>query len=165
MEELHAIYTATVNPKYRAAWQFMANTGLRRNEARYLKAENVRAESLMIVSAEKARTKSKKWREIPLSVNAKDAIAVLLADNDTGYVLPITTGNAITMAFRRDAARAGVGGSVHSLRHSFGTHQALKGTPIRTLQKLMGHASIVTTEKYLHVAETHLKEAMQGFNL
>ena len=146
-----------------SAWQLMANTGLRRNEARMLAWSNVRADSLMVVSEESARTKSRKWREIPLSENAKLALAEL--ENETDYVLPVSTGNAITQRFERDSIRAAIGGSVHSLRHTFGTHQALKGTPIRTLQKLMGHASITTTEKYLHVAETHLQEAMRGFNL
>lgn len=165
LEQLTALYKATLTPRWRAAWQFMANTGLRRTEARLLRVENVRASSVLIVSSENARTKSRKWREVPLSGNARAAADTLLAENDTGYLLPVVTGNAITQRFERDSTRAGIGGSVHSLRHSFGTHLAIKGTPIRTLQKLMGHASITTTEKYLHVAERHLKEAIAGFEI
>lgn len=161
MEELQALYGAAT--EWKAAWQLMVNTGLRRSEARLLRWENVKDEAIVLVSEEDARTKGKKWREIPLTGNAKAALETL--ENDGEYVLPIVTGNAITMTFRRDAARAKVGGSVHSLRHTFGTHQALKGTPVRTLQQLMGHASITTTEKYMHVAEKHLKHAMAGFEL
>lgn len=163
MEELHALYTATRDVQWRAAWQLMVNTGMRRTEAKQLSWENVRTDSLMIVSTEEARSKSRKWREIPLSVNAKVALDAL--KNETPYVLPISTAGAISNRFIDDASRAGVGGSVHSLRHSFGTHQAFKGTPVRTLQELMGHASIVTTMKYMHVAEEHLKTAIAGFNL
>lgn len=161
MEELHALYGAASD--WKAVWQLMVNTGLRRTEARLLQWENVKKDSIVLVSEEEARTKGKKWREIPLNANSRSALKKL--ENDTDYVLPIVTGNAITMTFRRDATRAKVGGSVHSLRHTFGTHQALKGTPVRTLQQLMGHASITTTEKYMHVAETHLKSAMKGFEL
>lgn len=162
MEELLALYGAS-SGHWKAAWQLMVNTGLRRSEARLLRWENVKDDAIVLVSEEDARTKGKKWREIPLTGNARSALEVL--ENDGAYVLPIVTGNAITMTFRRDAARAKVGGSVHSLRHTFGTHQALRGTPVRTLQQLMGHASITTTEKYMHVAETHLKTAMTGFEL
>lgn len=165
LEQLSALYSASSGAKWRSAWQFMANTGLRRGEARLLKTENVRAESVLIVSEEDARTKSRKWREVPLSRNARAAADVLLEGNETGFLLPIVTGNAITQRFERDSIRAGIGGSVHWLRHSFGTHLAIKGTPIRTLQKLMGHASIKTTEKYLHVAERHLREAISGFEI
>jgi integrase len=163
MEEIVRIYKATTDPQWAAAWQLMVNTGLRRGEARLLSWKNVRADSLMVVSDEEARTKSRKWREIPLSANAKVALETLT--NETAYVLPIATGNAISHRFIDDAAHAGVGGSLHSLRHSFGTHQALKGTPVRTLQVLMGHASITTTMRYMHVAEEHLKTAISGFNL
>lgn len=165
MEQLVAIYKATREPKWRAAWQLFSNTGLRRGEAHKLPRKQAEGGVVKVCSNPDARTKSRKWREIPLSVNGQAALEVLLADNDTEYVLPVVTANSITLRFIDDAARAAVGGSLHSLRHSFGTHQALKGTPIRTLQKLMGHASIVTTEKYLHVAETHLKQAIAGFNL
>lgn len=163
MEQLVAIYKATTDAKWRAAWQLMANTGMRRGEAHRLSWANVKDESLVIASNEGARSKSKKWREIPLSVNATAALETLR--NDTEYVLPIVSANSISLRFIDDAAGAGVGGSIHSLRHSFGTHQALKGTPVRTLQQLMGHASIVTTMGYMHVAEEHLKQAIAGFNL
>jgi integrase len=167
MEQLHALYVATKERSaVRAAiWQLMANTGIRSGEARHLKAEQVRDGSLMIHSEPGARTKSRKWREVPMSANAKAATKVLAAETTTEYLLPVMTKHALSMAFSYDRSAAGLGGSAHSLRHSFGTHQAMKGTPIRVLKELMGHASIKTTEKYLHVAETHLKNAIAGFNL
>lgn len=165
MEQIAALYKATTAPKWRAAWGLFANTGMRRAEAHKLPRSQVSGDLIRVCSNPEARTKSRKWREIPLSENGLAALGVLLENNDTDYVLPIVSANAISLRFMDDARRAGVGGSLHSLRHSFATHQALKGTPVRTLQKLMGHASIVTTMGYMHVAEEHLRTAMKGFNL
>lgn len=60
--------------------------------------------------------------------------------------------NAPEMAIRKFSS--------HKLRHSFGTNQIRNGTDLRTLQELLGHKSIETTQIYTHVSNKQLIEAM-----
>jgi integrase len=146
----------------------MANTGMRRNEARQLRVSRVdlNAGHVDVVSSAEARTKSGKWRRIPLSRAAIEALEVLLSlYGSTGYVLPRITAPSLSRAFAHDCEVLGLSGSLHSLRHSYGAHMVMAGVPLRSLQVLMGHASFKTTERYAHIGEDHLKAQARLVNL
>lgn len=93
-------------------------------------------------------------RERPLLVGARESESLFVSR--TGQPLTRIT---IWMLVKRYAARVGCSREVspHSLRHSFATHMLAGGADIRTLQEMLGHASISTTQIYTHVEHSRLK--------
>lgn len=153
---------------YAQIWKVVANTGLRRAEARQLKWENIdlKGGNMNVLSTENERTKSGRWRQIPLSNSASQALRALKRKTGKlGYVVPRMTGPSLSRCFAIDAKARGLDGSLHSLRHSYGAHHVMQGTPLRSLQVLMGHASFATTEKYAHIGKDHLREQAKLVNL
>jgi integrase len=151
--------------QYGDVWKLMANAGLRREEALQLRPEHIDGTTLRVLSTEQNRTKSGKWRQVPLSDAALDALSRLLADNETGRVIPHVTGPSLSRAFLRDVKALKLRGSLHSLRHSYGAHMVMAGVPLRTLKYLMGHARIETTMIYAHIAEDLAHVQARAVNL
>ena len=117
--------------------------------------------------------KGGKERVIPLGRHARAALETYLADERPrhlrGRASPFVflgprgkplTRQAVWKLVRRRALAAGLGRRVspHTLRHTFATHLLAGGADLRIVQTLLGHADIVTTQVYTHVAPTRLRE-------
>ncbi len=76
------------------------------------------------------------------------------------------TPRAIELLIKTYAAKAGITKKVtpHVMRHSFATDLLSNGADIRSVQQLLGHASINTTQIYTHVTDAHLREVHKKFH-
>jgi integrase len=140
-EQMECLYRRPRGP----LWRFMANTGLRRGEMAKAAQGDIRGLMLYVESAPGGRTKSGRWRWIPLTKAAQDALPALGADR-------LVTCHADTLGdwFKADAKALGLPGSLHWLRHTFCTRLAQNGVSLHEIKQLAGHSSIAVTELYAH---------------
>ncbi len=122
------------------------------------------------------RGKGEKVRVVFLSPAAKDAVAQYLkARKDMEEALFVDgRANKLHRITPRDvqrhikvyAAKAGITSKVtpHTLRHVFATDLLTNGADLRSVQALLGHASINTTQIYTHVTDSHLREIHKKYH-
>jgi len=153
-----------------ALLEFLYGTGARVSEAVSLDLTDVDVEDRVAL----VTGKGSKQRMVPLGRKAVEAIARWLPDR-SAVVSRQQSGDPLFTSVRgrrlsrqamfnvvRDAARAGgiriEKVSPHVLRHSAATHMVEAGADLRTVQELLGHATISTTQVYTRVSSTHLME-------
>lgn len=145
--------------------------GLRISEMVGLRVEDIDSSEQSI----RVRGKGKKERLLPISRTALDAIEqywAQLQDRPTGNSPAFLSENrrrsplsAVMLARRLKAylALAGLDPKItpHKLRHSYATHLLDNGADLRSVQELLGHAHLVTTQVYTHVSTERLKKAYE----
>ncbi len=95
----------------------------------------------------------------------KDMEEALFVDGRPNKLHPITPRD-IQRHLKTYATRAGITGKVtpHMLRHAFATDLLSNGADLRSVQALLGHANIATTQIYTHVTDKHLREVHKKFH-
>lgn len=126
------------------------------------------------------RGKGDKIRVVFFSQNAKDAVKKYLDKRtDMDGALFVTVGStnkkseslrltsrSIERIVKHYAIKAGISRKVtpHVVRHSFATDLLQNGADLRSVQALLGHANITTTQVYTHVTDKHLREIHKAFH-
>jgi len=107
--------------------------------------------------------KGSKDRMFIISPNLVKQVKDYLKKRDNKYIFskekPLTTRN-IQKIIKNIRQKSGINKKVtpHTLRHSFATHLLEAGNDIRTIQVMLGHASLNTTQLYTHISSEHLKK-------
>jgi len=150
----------------RAILETMYASGLRVSELVGLKQSDVDLLAGLIV----CHGKGSKERRVPLGKSAihwlqqYSAVKAAYGKHSSPYVFlhrgrPFTRQLAWSMIKRR-AEEAGIKNvSPHTLRHSFATHLLQHGADSRSVQALLGHSDISTTQIYTHITDGHLRSA------
>ena len=153
----------------RAALEILYATGLRVSELLALPRRALAGDAAVLL----IRGKGGRERIVPLSDLAKQAAADLAAQQDKGvrYLFPgrdprrALTRQAFFLLLRHVALEAGLDParvSPHVLRHSFASHLLAHGADLRSLQLLLGHADIATTQIYTHVLAERLQRLVEA---
>ncbi len=161
----------------RALLELMYAAGLRASEVADLKCNEYNPTlGILIVTGKGARQ-----RMVPVGMPAQEATDTYLEQlrpqlarfddrRDKDRLMLSNTGRplervAVWQIVRRNAQLAGLRDvHPHQLRHSFATHMLVGGADLRTVQELLGHADISTTQLYTHVDRSHLRQVVKKYH-
>lgn len=157
-----------VDTRDRALLELLYGTGARISEITALSVDDVTdTDGLLTITG-----KGNKQRIVPVGSAALDAVEEylvrarpLFATGSSHALLLNTRGGPLSRqsawAVTKTAAqRAGIEKQIspHTLRHSYGTHLLEGGADVRSVQELLGHSSVTTTQIYTHVTAENLRE-------
>jgi integrase/recombinase XerD len=163
-EEVRRLLDAAESLRERALYQIAYGAGLRIDEAIRLRVGDIDSSRMLI---RVHRGKGNKDRYVPLPATVLDTLRDYYRQARPKHFLfpspkkpdqPIhvtSIQRAIQLALRR--AQIEKRATYHTLRHSFATHQLEAGVKPHVLRELLGHRSLATTERYVHVAGDYLK--------
>ncbi len=149
-----------------AALEILYATGLRVSELLALPRTALAGDAVLLI----IRGKGGRERIVPLSDAARDAAAGM-AQHKGKWLFPgrdpaqALTRQAFGRMLKDVALSAGIAParvSPHVLRHSFASHMLARGPDLRSLQTLLGHADIATTQIYTHVLAERLQRLVEA---
>jgi integrase/recombinase XerD len=161
-EEVKAIINSTTNLKHYCILSVIYSGGLRISELLNLKLADIDSSRMMIRIEDSKGGKDrytllsesllKKLRAYYKEYKPKN---YLIEGRDGGQYSKTSIGKILKRACEKANIKKKV--ITHTLRHSFATHLLEQGTDLRSIQTLLGHYSIATTEIYTHVANNTMK--------
>lgn len=163
-QEVARLLKATTTLRDRAALELGYGAGLRLSEVLHLRPTDIDSQQMLI---RVRQGKGRKDRNVMLSPVLLETLRCYWKERRPCHWLfpgqPDTRpvhATVIQRAFRDARLRARIDKvvSFHTLRHSFATHLMEAGTTPRTIQTLLGHRSLGTTERYTHVAGDYLRK-------
>ena len=150
-----------------AALELLYASGMRVSELLGLRRTALARDAAVLL----IRGKGGKERMVPLSPPAKQAAAALIAQGPaSAWLFPgrdprrAMTRQGFALLLKQVALAAGIDParvSPHVLRHSFASHLLARGADLRSLQVLLGHADIATTEIYTHLTTDRLRRVVE----
>ena len=165
-EEVSKMFAVITYPKHHAILATLYSTGIRLSELRELRVNDIDSQRMVIWVRD---GKGGKDRQVQLSQDLLQILRdywrscpqkpreLLFPGSKEGLAMD-PSGIQRIVNCARLKARIDKPVSPHTFRHSFATHLLEAGTDLRTIQILLGHSSLKTTEIYLHIAENHLSQ-------
>ena len=171
--ELIALFGSTANIKHRTMLMAAYGCGLRVSEVINLKVANIDSSRMMVRISHGKGDKDRYTILSPRLLSELRSYWRIYHPDTEGWLFPNrSTRERLTRAtpqlvFKEAKKKAGIRKNVtfHSLRHSFSTHLLEAGVDIRTIQILLGHSSITSTAKYLHIARKDISSARSPLDL
>lgn len=178
-EDINKLLDIELNDKFdyrnKAMIELLYATGLRISELINLKITNINFDQDYV----KTMGKGSKERIIPIGDYAKYYLKIyidlyrndFLKNKESEYIFISNHGKKMTrqtffLLLKKIAKEKGIKTdfSPHTLRHSFATHLLKYGADLRSIQELLGHSSISTTQIYTHVENEKLKSDYNNFH-
>lgn len=148
--------------KHKVFFMFLFLLGMRFNEARMLKWHDIDFTNSTVT----VQRKGGRINVLPLPDWIKKGLIQL--ERDSEYIFPQRKNKDkpitdIRKALNRACKKAGITKHVnpHLLRHSFATYLLERGVNLRTIQEMLGHSQVSTTEFYTHVITAHKRKALE----
>lgn len=171
MEEVRRLIDTVTNLKHRAILALIYATGARLSEAVSLEVRDINSERMLVHIRD---GKGGVARMQPMSTALRDLLrshwrvtrpqTLLFPGKHLDRGMHPTS---VQKVFHVARTRAGIDkpASIHTLRHSYATHLLELGVDLRTIQRLLGHASLSTTSIYTHVSQRLIGVASKAIDL
>lgn len=170
-KEVQSLLDVTTNQKHLAMLMAAYGAGLRVSEIVNLRIEDIHSDRMLI---HVRNGKGNKDRFTLLSPRLLDELRTYwLSYRPESWLFPgwrsdkHLSVSSVQRTFNRAKEKAGLQAvdGIHSLRHSFATHLLEAGVDLPTIQRLMGHTSLSTTARYLHVTNKQLGRVRSPLDL